>query len=364
MTENKYIKKHTFDYERIYGMSFQSDDTYDRITYAISSMNSNSDNEICVVSLCNDFKDGNKDTSDSISEENMDALNQKMSDINIEEDIKKEEEPEANISNEITCSVKTQYPSSSIKFCPYPSKKDLLITTSVDMKVYSYNEGAIAQSTSLKDGNLALTSCDWSKINVAKVAVCGIEEKCSVFDLEKFKNEVTWFGDEGGIYDISYVQGQNSLVYGGERGSLLFFDLREKNADIQKLYQCLNDGKIMRIHANKISPNLILVVSSERNHAFVIDLRKSVVPVAYCKKHTGAINNAVWAPGSNSNILSVSDDKKAYIFDTYTNLPYKTVECVMEYDAGDYIENCAWDDYTKDWVGLVHGKTAEILKVS
>ena len=49
--------------------------------------------------------------------------------------------------------------------------------------------------------------------------------------------------------------------------------------------------------------------NEKRNKVYVIVQRKLGLPYAILKVHTNVVNNAIWAPQSNTNLINVSDDK-------------------------------------------------------
>ena len=74
------------------------------------------------------------------------------------------------------------------------------------------------------------------------------------------------------------------------------------------------------------------------------------------------MNNAIWAPQSNSNLISVSDDKSALLWDVYCDSE-QPEEYFMRYEADFEIENVAWGEVTQNWIGIIDGNQAEILRI-
>ena len=95
---------------------------------------------------------------------------------------------------------------------------------------------------------------------------------------------------------------------------------------------------------------------------YILDQRKLTSPYGILKVHTNVVNNAIWAPQSNSNLVSVSDDKSALLWDIYCDSK-KPEEFIMKYEAENEIENVAWGDVTQNWIGIVDGNQAEVLRI-
>ena len=117
-----------------------------------------------------------------------------------------------------------------------------------------------------------------------------------------------------------------------------------------------------RLKWNLVNPNFILTVIVDKNEIYILDQRKLSAPYGILKVHTNVVNNAIWAPQSNSNLISVSDDKSALLWDIYSDSE-KAEEYIMKYEAENEIENVAWGDVTRNWVGIIDGNQAEILRI-
>jgi WD40 repeat protein len=117
-----------------------------------------------------------------------------------------------------------------------------------------------------------------------------------------------------------------------------------------------------RLKWNLVNPNFILTVIVDKNEIYILDQRKLSAPYGILKVHTNVVNNAIWAPQSNSNLISVSDDKSALLWDIYCDSK-KPEEFIMKYEAEYEIENVAWGDVTQNWIGIIDGNQAEILRI-
>ena len=162
------------------------------------------------------------------------------------------------------------------------------------------------------------------------------------------------------IYDISFGQDEFTFLTTGEDGSIRFVDSRQEN-ELAIIFETKNEP-ITRINWNSIYPNFILTLIMDKNEINILDRRKSDSTYAILKVHTNVVNNAIWAPQSNTNLISVSDDKTALIWDIYCGSD-EPEEFIMKYYAENEIENVAWGDYTQNWIGITHANNAEILRI-
>lgn len=339
---NPYIKIYKSDEDRLYGITFQNSIESNNINFAVSSLNMNTNNSITVASF---------------SQEGL---------INDEEENISEKKIIDNKNNIIMKSkVDCEFPVSSILFSPHERSKDLLISTSDILRLYSYTGEKISLKAELtkrrKDYIGPLTACDWSRANDAIIGVCSVDTSCTIWDLNKMEVRDIIIAHDKEVYDISLGQDEFTFMSTGADGSIRLFDSRSPDSS-SIIFETKDEAPMIRLKWNLINPNFLLTVIIDKNEVCVVDQRNLSTPYAILKVHTNVVNNAIWAPGSNTNLISVSDDKSALLWDIYCDSD-QPEEYILKYNADNEIENVAWGDLTQNWVGIVDGKQAEILRI-
>ena len=333
--DNKFIKRYMND-SRLNGITFQSTVEGDIINFAVSSLNMNSNNNISILSFCQE----DKEEEDNIINTNNNAI---------------------TLKSKVEC----KFPVSSILFSPHIENKNLLISTSDLLYLYSYDNEKISLNAAFtkrrKDFCGPLTACDWSHVNNSIVGVSSADSTCSLWDLNK--KEVTYMAiaHDKEVYDISLGPDEFTFMSTGADGSVRLIDSRIANF-VNILFETKDKIPLTRIKWNLLNPNFILTVVVDKNEIYVLDQRDLAYPYAKLKVHTNVVNNAIWAPQSNTNFISVSDDKSALIWDIYCD-SNKPEEYIMKYEAKHEIENVSWGDATKNWIGIIDGNQAEVLRI-
>ena len=257
--------------------------------------------------------------------------------------------------------VDCEFPPSSILFSPNSSNKDLLITTSDCLRIYKYSDlKLILQKEMQRNSKIycgPYTSCDWSRINASVVGVSSSDTTCSLWDITKSEILSTLIVDDKSVYDISFGDDDCTFMTAGAKGGIRLFDIRTRDTCSVLFY---NGKPVTRVKGNIINNNLVICCFLDQSSIYVLDKRKPDNPYAILEGHSNVVNNAIWAPKSNTNFISVGDDKMALIWDIFGDDKRK---CVMEYETNKPIENVAWGDYTDDWVGIIYGESVEILKM-
>ena len=338
---NKYIKKYKSNDSRLYGITFQSSIESNLINFAVSSLNMSKDNNISLLSF------QQEDLDEEEKEEHNNIKNPEPSSI------------------KLISQVKCEFPVSSILFSPHEQNKNLLISTSDKLSVYSYEEEKlnlkIAFIRETENYTGPLTSCDWSRANNAIIGVSSVDRTCSIWDLNKSVEKYMIIAHDKAVYDISLGPDEFIFMSTGADGSVRLFDSRQANSS-SIIFETRNESAMTRLKWNLVNPNFILTVIVDKNEIYILDQRKLSAPYGILKVHTNVVNNAIWAPQSNSNLISVSDDKTALLWDIYSDSE-KAEEYIMKYEAEKEIENVAWGDVTQNWVGIIDGNQAEILKI-
>lgn len=340
---NKYIKKYkSKDDSRLFGITFQSSIESNIINFAVSSLNISKDNNITLLSF---------QQEEEINEEeetNVNAINN-----------------EENNSIKFKSQVKCEFPVSSILFSPHEENKNLLISTSDILSLYSYEDEKLYLKVGFKRNSKKycgpLTSCDWSRANKAIIGVSSVDQTCSIWDLNKLEEKYMIIAHDKEVYDISLGQDEFIFMSTGADGSVRLFDSRQSNSS-SIIFETRDESPMTRLKWNLVNPNFILTVIVDKNEIIILDQRKLSAPYGILKVHTNVVNNAIWAPQSNSNLISVSDDKSALLWDIYCD-SLKPEEYIMRYDAENEIENVAWGDVTQNWIGIVDGNQAEVLRI-
>ena len=337
---NKYIKKYKSNDSRLYGITFQSSIESNLINFAVSSLNMSKDNNISLLSFQQDLDEEEKEAQNNIK-------NQESSSV------------------ELKSQVKCEFPVSSILFSPHEQNKNLLISTSDKLSVYSYEEEKlnlkIAFIRETENYTGPLTSCDWSRANNAIIGVSSVDRTCSIWDLNKSVEKYMIIAHDKAVYDISLGPDEFIFMSTGADGSVRLFDSRQANLS-SIIFETRDESAMTRLKWNLVNPNFILTVIVDKNEIYILDQRKLSAPYGILKVHTNVVNNAIWAPQSNSNLISVSDDKSALLWDIYSDSE-KAEEYLMKYEAENEIENVAWGDVTQNWVGIIDGNQAEILRI-
>ncbi len=261
--------------------------------------------------------------------------------------------------------MKCNFPVSSILFSPHEENKNLLISTSDLLSVYSYEEEQlnliVAFERKTKNYCGPLTSCDWSRANNAIIGVSSVDHTCSIWDLNKREEKYMIIAHDKEVYDISLGPDEFIFMSTGADGSVRLFDSRQANSS-SIIFETRDESAMTRLKWNLVNPNFILTVIVDKNEIYILDQRKLNAPYGILKVHTNVVNNAIWAPQSNSNLISVSDDKSALLWDIYCDSE-KPEEYIMKYEAENEIENVAWGEITQNWIGIIDGNQAEILRI-
>ena len=348
---NKYIKKYKSLDSRLYGITFQSSIESNIINFAVSSLNISKDNNISLLS----FHQEELDDEEEDEEKNTIETNSNKNNINLSE----------NDSIKLKSQVKCNFPVSSILFSPHEENKNLLISTSDLLSVYSYEEEQlnliVAFERKTKNYCGPLTSCDWSRANNAIIGVSSVDHTCSIWDLNKREEKYMIIAHDKEVYDISLGPDEFIFMSTGADGSVRLFDSRQANSS-SIIFETRDESAMTRLKWNLVNPNFILTVIVDKNEIYILDQRKLNAPYGILKVHTNVVNNAIWAPQSNSNLISVSDDKSALLWDIYCDSE-KPEEYIMKYEAENEIENVAWGEITQNWIGIIDGNQAEILRI-
>ena len=352
---NKYIKKYKSNDSRLYGITFQSSIESNTINVAVSSLNMNTNNNISILSFNQeDIIEEYDNENDNINNiNNINSINN-INNIN-----------SINSSIYLKSQVQCEFPVSSILFSPHEQNKNLLLSTSDILRLYSYDNDKLSLKVAFKkrrkDYCGPLTACDWSHANNSIIGVCSIDTTCAIYDLNKLEVKYMIIAHDKEVYDISLGQDEFTFMSTGADGSVRLFDSRSANTS-SIIFETRDKSPMTRLKWNLVNPNFILTVIVDKNEIYILDQRKLTSPYAILKVHTNVVNNAIWAPQSNTYILSVSDDKTALLWDIYCDTD-QPEEYIMRYETNNEIENVAWGDVTQDWVGIIDGNQAEILRI-
>ena len=343
---NRYIKKYKSNDSRLYGITFQSSIESNIINFAVSSLNISKDNNISLLSFHQDDLDEDEE-GNTLETNSNNIINSENSEIKLKSQ------------------VKCDFPVSSILFSPHEENKNLLIATSDLLSVYSYEEEQlklkIAFKRKMKNYCGPLTSCDWSRANNAIIGVSSVDKTCTIWDLNKNVDKYMIIAHDKEVYDIALGPDEFIFMSTGADGSVRLFDSRQANSS-SIIFETRDESPMTRLKWNLVNPNFILTVILDKNEIFILDQRKLSVPYGILKVHTNVVNNVIWAPQSNSNLISVSDDKSALLWDIYCDSE-KPEEYIMKYEAENEIENVAWGEVTQNWIGITDGNQAEILRI-
>jgi len=345
--KNKFIKRYKSEDSRLYGITFQSSVESDFINVAVSSLNMNTNNNISILSFSQEdiFNEEDIINKDNININNINSIN--------------------NDTIYLRSQVQCDFPVSNILFSPHEQNKNLLISTSDILRLYSFEEEKLSLKVDfkkrIKDYCGPLTSCDWSHSNNSIIGVCSIDTTCAIWDLNKFQVRYMIIAHDKEVFDISLGPDEFTFMSTGADGSVRLFDSRSANSS-SIIFETRDKSPMTRLKWNLVNPNFILTVIVDKNEIYILDQRKLTSPYAILKVHTNVVNNAIWAPESNTNLISVSDDKSALLWDIYCDSD-QPEEYIMKYDAQSEIENVSWGNITQNWVGIIDGNQAEILRI-
>jgi WD repeat-containing protein 68 len=347
--KDKYIKKYKSNDSRLYGISFQNSKENNLINVAVSSLNMNTNNNISILSF------SQEDIINEIESEEEIINTDNINNNNIID----------NNAITLKSQIKYEFPVSSILFSPHEQNKNLLISTSDTLRLYSYEEEKLSLKVAFAKRRKIycgpLTACDWSRANDSIIGVCSVDTTCSIWDLNKLKEKYMIIAHDKEVYDISLGQDEYTFMSTGADGSVRLFDSRTANSS-SIIFETSDESPMTRLKWNLVNPNFILTVIVDKNEIYILDQRKLASPYAILKVHTNVVNNAIWAPQSNTNLISVSDDKRALYWDIYCDSNHPE-EYILKYEAENEIENVAWGDVTQNWVGITDGNQAEILRI-
>ena len=342
---NKYVKKYKGSDSRLYGIAFQNSIESNIINIAVSSLNISENNNIKILSF----------QQDDLEEDEEDNTETNLNTINNSE----------NASIKLKDEVKIDFPVSSLLFSPHEINKNLLISTSDILNVYSYEKEKLKLIATCEKNNMEkrgpITSCDWSLANNAIIGSSSVDHTVSIWDLNIFKEKHTIIAHDKEVFDIALGPDEFTFITTGADGSVRLFDLRQPDSS-SIFFETRDESPILRLKWNMVNPNFILTVIVDKNEIYILDIRKLGEPYAILKEHTNVVNNAIWAPKSNTNLISVSDDKTALLWDINCG-SNKSVESIMKYEADNEIENVAWGEVTQNWIGIIEGNETEILRI-
>ena len=128
----------------------------------------------------------------------------------------------------------------------------------------------------------------------------------------------------------------------GADGSVRLFDSRQANSS-SIIFETRDESPMTRLKWNLVNPNFILTVIVDKNEIYILDQRKLSAPYGILKVHTNVV-------------------KSALLWDIYCDSK-KPEEFIMKYEAEYEIENVAWGDVTQNWIGIIDGNQAEILRI-
>ena len=248
--KKKYIKKYKSTDSRLYGITFQSSIENNLINVAVSSLNMNTNNNISILSFSQE--EDNINQEENINN-NINTINQKNS---------------INLKSQIQC----EFPVSSILFSPHEQNKNLLISTSDLLRLYSYENEKLsfkmAFTKRIKDYCGPLTACDWSRANNSIIGVCSVDTTCAIWDLNKLEVKYMIIAHDKEVYDISLGQDEFTFMSTGADGSLRLFDSRQANSS-SIIFETRD--AMTRLKWNLVNPNFILTVIVDKNEIYILD---------------------------------------------------------------------------------------------
>ena len=159
----------------MYGITFQSSIESNIINAAVLSLNMNKNNNISILSFSQEDLFNEEDNINFIY--NLNNINS-INSIN-------------NNSVNLKSQVEMELPVSSVLLSPHEQNKNLLISTSDILRLYSFEEGKLSLKYEFKKriqnyyGPLSV--CDWSRANNSIVGISSIDTTCSIIDLNKLQ---------------------------------------------------------------------------------------------------------------------------------------------------------------------------------
>jgi WD repeat-containing protein 68 len=167
-----------------------------------------------------------------------------------------------------------ELPVSSVLFSPHEQNKNLLISTSDILRLYSFEEGKLSLKYEFKKRiqNYCgpLSACDWSRANNSIVVISSIDTTCSILDLNKLQVSYMIIAHDKEIYDISLGQDEFTFMSTGADGSIRLFDSRSANTSII-IFETIDKTPLTRLKWNSSNPNFILTVILDKNEIYILD---------------------------------------------------------------------------------------------
>jgi WD40 repeat protein len=215
-SKNKYIKKYKSQNSRLYGITFQSSIESNLINVAVSSLNMNKNNNISILSFSQEDKFNDEDNINLYNLNNINRLNS----IN-------------NNSIFLKSQIEMELPVSSILFSPHEQNKNLLMSASDILRLYSFDGENLSLKYEfkkrIKNYCGPISACDWSLANNSIVGVSSIDTTCSILDLNKLQARYMIIAHDKEVYDISLGQDEFTFMSTGADGSVRLFDSRSAN---------------------------------------------------------------------------------------------------------------------------------------
>lgn len=92
------------------------------------------------------------------------------------------------------------------------------------------------------------------------------------------------------------------------------FDLRSlEHSTI--IYDDPEHSPLLRLAWNKQDDHYLATLKMDDQEVIILDHRNPCIPVSVLSAHDAELNGMAWAPHSSCHICTVSDDKKALIWD-------------------------------------------------
>lgn len=269
------------------------------------------------------------------------------------------------------------YPTTKIMWIPDldDQRPDLVATTGDYLRIWRVGEGQTKLECLLNNNKTSefcapLTSFDWNEKHPNLIGTASIDTTCTIWDVNVEK-EVAKVGGEvktqliahdQEVYDMAFCKNNDhDLASVGADGSVRMFDLRSlEHSTI--IYDDPGHSPLLRLAWNKQDDHYLASLKMDDHEVIILDHRNPCIPVSVLSAHDAELNGMAWAPHSSCHICTVSDDKKALIWDIQ-DIPKGRADPILAYTAGGPINQCQWSSAAPDWISIAYDDCLEILRV-
>eukprot|EP01126_Amoeba_proteus_P024191 TRINITY_DN2438_c0_g1_i3.p1 TRINITY_DN2438_c0_g1~~TRINITY_DN2438_c0_g1_i3.p1 ORF type:complete len:182 (-),score=30.43 TRINITY_DN2438_c0_g1_i3:484-1029(-) len=166
------------------------------------------------------------------------------------------------------------------------------------------------------------------------------------------------------VYDIAFdPKHTNLFVTVSADRSVRLFDLRDLQSCTVIYENSMSKNGFIQVDWNKTDPYYLAAISEDDPVASIFDIRFPTLLAAELKGHDASLNSITWAPHSNFHLCTGADDKQALMWDI-SSLPKPIHGPFLAYQAGSAVNHVTWSELHPESIGIVFGKSLEVLKIT